>query len=351
MVRPRVIIADSDIEYIIPLQMKFAEEYGDKIDLETVSSRDFFCSLFSIPQSAEILIVSEELFDASLLKHNIGNVFLMTEQPNYAPVNANNVTCLDKYTSIKEIFNAVIGKSGLAPKVHVNKSTQTVYVCSASGGTGKTTVAMAIGAALSKQYKRVLYINASHLQSFQRVLKNGSAVTSPDVYAKLISGRGNVYENIKHVIRNEGLFSYIPPFKAALISLEIPFSVYKNIISSAKESRDYDYILIDSNAPFDESNVELLNLADKVIVVTEQSPASVFATDTFVANLNGVTPETYIFVCNKYDEGLENALTSQPSGLRFTVNDYIARIPDFDKYTLFDLADDRGIGRVAFLLL
>ena len=34
MAKPRIIIADTDISYIIPLQLKFAEDFFEKIDLE-----------------------------------------------------------------------------------------------------------------------------------------------------------------------------------------------------------------------------------------------------------------------------------------------------------------------------
>ena len=34
MARPRVIVADTDESYVIPLQKKFAELFADKIDLE-----------------------------------------------------------------------------------------------------------------------------------------------------------------------------------------------------------------------------------------------------------------------------------------------------------------------------
>ena len=39
MSKARVIVADTDINYIIPLQLKFAEEFFDAIDLEIISDR------------------------------------------------------------------------------------------------------------------------------------------------------------------------------------------------------------------------------------------------------------------------------------------------------------------------
>ena len=80
MAKARVIIADTDINYIIPLQLKFAEEFLDAIDLEIITDRRYFEESFATPQKADILVISEELYDASLQRHNISNIFLMTEQ-------------------------------------------------------------------------------------------------------------------------------------------------------------------------------------------------------------------------------------------------------------------------------
>lgn len=350
MAKPRIIIADTDVNYIVPLQLKFVEEYFDKVDIEIITEPDFFSSLFSLPQKADILVVSEQLYDTSLQRHNISNIFLMEEQHEEESTGDLNITRIFKYTSIKEIFNEIVGKSGIDPSINKEKTTQVIYICSASGGTGKTALAMAISTCLTKNYKKVLYINAGHMQSFQRMLKNGSAITSSDVYAKLIAGSNDIYADIKHVIRKEG-FSYLPPFKAALISLGIKFSIYEKIIASAKKSNDYDYIVIDSDAPFDENNVQLLNLSDKVIVVTEQTFASVYATNIMISNINGVTSDKYLFVCNNFDNEKDNALISPNIKLKFTISEYIGHIRHFDQLTFDELSSDSCIQKVAFLIL
>ena len=58
MSRARVIVADTDINYIIPLQLKFAEEFFDAIDLEIISDRSYFEELFASPLYVFIILVS-----------------------------------------------------------------------------------------------------------------------------------------------------------------------------------------------------------------------------------------------------------------------------------------------------
>ena len=350
MNKPRIIIADLDLNYILPLQLKFVEEYFDRIDLEVITDPTYFLNLFSKPQKADILIVSEQFFDSSLQMHRISDIFLMAEQPEDEADDSFNVTRIFKYSNIKEIFNKIIGKSGIDPAVNAEKSTQVEFFHAANGGNGKTALALAVCASLVGNYKKVLYINAAYMQRFQFLLNNNTPITSQDVYDKLAYGSGDAYAAIKPVIRNE-VFSYLPPFKAALISLGIPFSVYERIIRSARESGEYDYIVVDSDSPFDENLAQLLNISDKVIVVTKQTLPDVFATNVFVSNINGTSSEKYIFICNNFDPVKDNYLVSNDLKLKFTVSEYIGHIKQFDKLPYSELAADSGIQKIAFLIL
>ena len=269
MARPKVIIADEDANYIVPLQFKFVTDFFNKIDLEIITDRAYFDDYFSKPQNAEILIVSEELYDSFLQRHNIQNIFVMMEQYDEGGTGELNVNQIFKYTSIKEIFNEIIGKSAGALNVAAveKKETQIILVTSAAGGVGKTTVAMGVAACLVQNYKRVLYIEAASLQSAQYMLENDTPISSPDIYTKLLNPSDSIYADIKHVIRKE-VFSYIPPFKAAIMSVGLSKNIYMDIAVSAKKSGEYDYIVVDTDSVFDEFKADLLNVADKVIFVS-----------------------------------------------------------------------------------
>lgn len=352
MARPRIIIADTDIGYIIPLQLKFVDEFFEKVDIEIITSREYFENLFAVPQKADVLIISEELYDSSIMRHNISHIFLMTEQYEEEETHELKVNRIFKYTSIKEIFNEITGKSAvsLGGIDSVKKETQVVLVYSACGGVGKTTLALGMSACLTKNYKRVLYLNAARLQTFQRLLGNSTPITATDVYAKLGKAGDGIYSDIKHVIRKE-LFSYVPPFKAALMSLGIEYSIFERIIISAKRSAEYDYIIVDADTTFDEDKAKLINIADRVIIVTTQTIASVYSTNVLVSNINGAGSEKYVFVCNDFDKDKDNALISPEITLKFSVQDYIDHIDHYDRLSCETLATSGGIQKTAFLVM
>lgn len=252
---------------------------------------------------------------------------------------------------IKEIFSEITGKSASALKIQKERQEpKIVLVYSACGGTGKTTVAMGISASLTKNYKRVLYINAARLQVFQHMLENPSAITAADVYTKLSASTDSIYENIKHVIRKE-LFNYLPPFKAALMSLGLPYSVFERIIISAKKSGEYDFIVVDADITFDEDKASLLNIADKVLIVTKQNLSSVIATNILVANINGANTEKYSFVCNDFDKEKDNSLISPNVSVKFSIDEYIEHFRHYDKMSPDDFSKENSIQKAAFLTI
>lgn len=352
MGKPRIIIADTDHNYIVPLQAKFVKEFFNKVNLEIITDADYFNELFSAPQKAEVLIVSDELYDPILRRHNISNLFLMVEQYEEGVTSELNINRLFKYTSVKEIFNEIVGISADSLNVAASnkKEPQIILVYSASGGAGKTTLSLGISWALSQNYKKVLYISADRLHAFQSRMESQTAITDTGVYAALADAGSSIYSDIKHVIRQEH-FYYMPPFKAALMSLGLQYSIYEKIALSAKKSHEYDFIIVDADITFDEDKAQLLNIADKVIIVTQQTEASAFATNTLISNINGVNAEKYIFVCNNFRKDMDNALVSYGDSTKFVLNDYVQHFEGHEHMKAENFGKVEDIQKIAFLVM
>lgn len=353
MEKPRVLIADTNQEYIAPLQLKLIQELKDRINLEIITDTAYFERLFSSPQKIDVLILSEEMYGITeLQRHNISYIFLMMEQEDSDELRNPMVKKLFKYSSIKEIYNEILRQTAgiLTAANEQNQQTEIIAVTSGFGGAGKTSVAMGVCACLERNYKSTLYVNASKLNTFQHMLQNPSAVSDMAAYAKLVNPSPKIYQDVKHVIRKEK-FSYFPPLKASLLSLGIHESLYAKLIKSAKESRDYDYIVVDIDSTFDEVAFQILNMADKVIVVTDQSNKAANATGIYVSNINGVNAEKYIFICNKFRKDLHNAITDANRQLNYSVNEYVQEYDLFDELSIQAISEKPDIRKVAFLIV
>lgn len=352
MAKARIIIADTDENYMMSFQLKFIERFFEKIDLEIITDEAYFNEMFAVPQRADILILSENLYNLSIQKHDIKNVFLMTEHYEIEQTADLKVNRIFKYTSIKEIFSEILGKSSEILNIDNNlkKKSQVIVVSSSSGGVGKTTVAMGVSGCLTKSYKKVLYINTEQLQSFQCLLQNQAPITGTEIYNGLIRAEDNAYEDVKHMIRNE-LFNYLPPFKASLISFGIKQEIFMKIAMGAKGSEDYDFIIVDTDSTFNEFKAKLLDMADRVIFVTKQNNTSVLSTNMLVANINGMNAEKYFFVCNDFDKEADNALITPEITLKFRINEYIEHFDHYDQFKCIDFASQTSFEKAAYLLI
>lgn len=352
MAKARVIIADTDLNYMIPLQLKFAEEFFDEIDLEIISSKSYFDTLFAAPQVVDVLIVSEELYNSALRRHTIGAIFLMTELPDDGMTGELDIHRMYKYTSVYEIYAEIIGKCGnvLRKASMLQASPKIVLVYSACGGVGKTTLAMGISASLTRNRKNVLYINADWLQSFRHFLADPAPITDALIYSDLARGGRQAFPAVSRAVRRES-FHYLPPFKAALFSLGLDYGVYEQIAEAAKASGEYDYIVVDADASLSEAKAQLIDIADKVVVVTDQSERSIHATNALMANIAGTSGDKYIFVCNGFSTDRENALTAPDMKLRFHVNAYVGQLPQTSLRSCDELAKQRDIQKLTLLVI
>jgi len=351
MGKPRVVIADEDYSYIVPLQLRFIEDMFEQIELEIISDRDFFQQFISIPQTIDIFIVSESLYTEQLLKHDISCGFVMRETLNEI-VGASRFTAIYKYTNVKEIFSIILGKAhGLTISNNQTEAEpKLVLVTSAVGGAGKTTVAMGIAASLSKHLKKVLYINIDYLQNFQTYLSNSLPINDNELYMKIAGGEKNSFSLVRHLFRREG-FEYLPPFKGALLSLGIKHSLLVEIAEQALLSKEYDYVVVDADSTFDTEKIDLLTRADKTIFVITQTDASVRAMCHFLENVSIKDKDKIMFVCNQFKQTKRNALVANDFDIGFTVNEYVEYMDDYWERRDDKFSSNASIQKIAMTIM
>lgn len=350
MKKPRIVIADDDFSYIVPLQSKFVREFFDEVELEVVTDSEYFEEMFCSPQKIDILIVDEKFYTGNKDKHVIDHVFIMSENQEEDIRPLDHVHVLYKYTNVKGIFLEIVGKSGLTIPVEKNKNIpQIVLVTSASGGCGKTTVALGIASALSGMYKRVLYVEASRLQTFQYFLNDAGPIKKQNIYAKLLHPGKTIYQEIKSEFRTQA-FSYMPPLETSLMAYGIDFSVYGMIAKSAKLSGDFDFIIIDADVTFDDAKAKMMGVADRVLLVTEQTPQAAYATERLVANINNIETDKYLFICNKYSKKNENIFMSK-GAQNFKIDEYVDEFDSYNNMSCAEFSKEETIRKIAFLLI
>lgn len=347
MNKPFVVLADLDANYLVPLEDKLTEELYDQIELEIITDRIYFEEFFSSSRQIDTLIVSDSLFSQDLLKHNITDIFVLTEDNNSGQ-SIGNITNIFKYSSTKEIFNQVLYKNKEILNVQFsNKETQVIVVTSAIGGSGKTTLSLALSQSLARNHQRVLYISTDVIQSFSYYLENKGSLPN-DVVGVLSGTDETLYGALKPYLRNEGI-TYMPPFGRNILSIGLDFSVYNRIIHAAKNAKEYDYIVVDSDMQFDECKAELIELADKVIVTVLQDSYSVSKTEFLVRNIDCRNTDKFLFVCNKFRRDIDNEYIMSTIGQQFILTEYVDEVPYHKLHSIETFVDLNGVRNLAYL--
>lgn len=106
MAKINVLIVDADERYVGPLERKFTAELNGKANIGIITDINYLEVLFSTPQTLDILLINEQLYNVSIEKHNIGSVFILTEEVNEQE-RVNGHKLIYKYTSVREIYNMV----------------------------------------------------------------------------------------------------------------------------------------------------------------------------------------------------------------------------------------------------
>lgn len=339
MTKSKIIMADLDAKYLFPLEIKFLKEFGETADVIAITDKEYFDEYFALPKSADILLVSNELYSAELGMHSIGNVFVLSDGSDMPDVTS-NVNFISKYTSINEIFSQVTSASSNTVK---EKQTRIITFYSATGGTGKTTLAMGVAAALAKRFKKVLYINAESVNVFQHRLQDKQTFSTVDS-ARLATKRIGIYGGIKPFIRTE-MFSYMPPFPSAISSLGMNMNIYETIATEAKSTKEYDAIIVDCDSSFREEKPSLFAASDRVFVVLHNSRLEAEATADVMNCISN--RDKFLLICNDYS-GEENEMEKAGRGIK--IDEYVAHIEGAANMSVKELGENKEIQKLSYLM-
>ena len=350
MGKPLIVIADMDEKYLAALEYKFLDVLGEKALLEMISERAYFENFFAQPRTAEIVVVDEKLYTRELQRHNIANLFVLTEETGSGSTEELNVNRVYKYSGIKEIFHELLYRSRekLLENEKKHREAQVISLYSAAGGSGKTCLGLGLAECLAQNHQRVLYINTESIQGFAYYVKNQTGMPNAGYYA-MREDKEKVYNNIRRFLVKEN-FDYVPAFYNTLDSLNLDYEMYCHMLAGAKESGEYDVIIVDVEAGYSREKMELLQYSDKIIMVLQQDAVSMFKAEYILGNIDWRGKDKYIFVCNQYQEDKEDVCKSVQGKKSFVVNEYVEKI-DAGIADIQQIAQLNGVQRLAYMFL
>lgn len=341
MKKPIVILADPDEEYLIHLELKLIQDFGDKIDLRIMSDEEYIKAYFKEPQKVDLMIINKNYIGEWIDKHNVSIVFLLSETKNIYE----NCDYLEiyKYSSIKEVYNDITShpKTKALIKTLTKNKTRLIMLYSPAGGVGKTTLSMCLCAAFEKAHKKAIYISTETLQSYNLTLN--ATKYSDDILAMNIKNKSPELSNIVDNYIENTFISFLCPFEQSTTSLNISLNDYIYLIDVVKNKDLYDYIIIDSSNDLTTNKTKLMSFCDKVMIITTQDKIALSKTESLVKNIDCSDISRYQFICNMYKESQFNYIKHYKNIFRSNKLDIVPLL-EFDQFVAIDkLASTREI--------
>lgn len=290
-------MVDTDTEYLAALEVRMLETFGEGIEFEVIDDPRYLEEYLSRTPHMDVLVISESLCDQRVLQCDVGCLYRLTEEDNFLG-DGSNISNIFKYANFQKVFSEIeFGvKQLVRTSVGEAQKTKTILVYSAIGGAGKTTVALGLCESLRAIHKKVLFIDAENIQDFPYYLRGKNYLPTTTLNERFTEDE--LYNALRPHIKNEG-FDYLPPLKAAASALDISLDIYRRAVEAFRRRVQYDYIVIDTDSLFDDNKDALIQMAEKVVLITNPGEAARYKMDLFLQNLSVPDDEKYLTICNK----------------------------------------------------
>lgn len=315
MAQTKIVIADFQPDYLLTLERIFVREYRFTAEIVLLPNETALKGFFAEAKTIDILLINENLYDQSFARHNVGHLFILTEEkPEKESAQEQFNNMLYKYHDGKTIIDSVINRSGISHATNLHSGVaKVIMLFSPVGGAGQTTIAAGICTLIARNFRRVLYIGADSLQTFAYIMKDKQQL-KPGTEKTLQQKSKYAYQVIQPMISQE-LFDILPPFPSALASLGLTQAHFLFLAEAIKNSGNYDFIVIDSGPGFTQPTSQLMAFADQVLLLTMQDELSVHKLHCLLDNIDCSNQHKFALVCNKYSQDQANCLKNESDRL------------------------------------
>lgn len=314
MAKLKLVIADADESYIRGLSEYINSNHSADYLVSCFTRADSFRAYMDKHPIIDIFLAGPEFCDSIAETDNIKLKLLLSagtverEYPGFNEVNKYN-TGEKLLSEVAYLYSQYIPFE-LRHSSH-SISSMLVGVYSASGGTGKTTIAVSLSAQCAELGMKCFYLNLESLQSTGAFFNSDSKRNLSYGFYYLKEKRNNLsfkLNGIKNTDFDYGVQYFSPP-ESPLEYEEVDSAELECLIQGIRELERYDCIFIDMSSVFDRKTRKLMQLCDKIILVNLQEPMAMHKSkllDTELMRLKDTGKDSmndkFIYVINRYKD-------------------------------------------------
>ena len=266
-------IADSNAEYVERLREELSNQYAE-LSISTYQSGQKLLEDLNDKQKSkrfDIVLFDPDISEEKLSFPNVKlPICLYSDEAEHRSWYADCIM-IKKYQRISNIYKSFIreyaDKAGYSADFDNSQNTKIAAVYSPIGGSGKTTIALAIASKLVSMGKTVLFLSVEQLSSSGYVnAKQEEGITA--LMIKAVDEYTNFELKVKGIMKQgmNGMF-YIEGFDRIVDYSAVTENEMKDVISKIKRSGIFDVIVIDMESNLDIIGNVIFSAADRIVLV------------------------------------------------------------------------------------
>lgn len=300
-----IVVYDYDLDYVEALVELLNKSYTKYIKVIGITDEEELKKLQRSAYKMDILLINERLKQTT---DGIRYAKVSIKLSESELINDLDRRQIYKYQNGQAIFNAIrkiyitINKD-VVFDLDIDKA-KVIGFFSPVGGIGTTSTSIAIASKLTKESKKVLYLNMEQISSLGVFFdtKSNQSNLSDLIYAADNENNINVPLLNSVINKDSNNIYYINPVNSTLDFEELSGQEFTTIIRAIKDSLDYDYIIIDLGSKLDNLTSIILENCDKGMLLIGQGNIPILKAEETLKQFDRL--DNINLVVNKYERTL-----------------------------------------------
>lgn len=310
MAKINVVLIDKDELYLNRLT-NYLIDKADSFNVSSFSSPEILDEfLVNKSNKVDVLVLPMDFANDSIKQLTIPAKVILSEGPGSKLEGFESVykyQKADKFLSdILQIFSEKTGRTDAVTRG--NKNTKIVGVYSPVGGSGKTTIALALSTLCASFGLKVFYLNFEKLNSSDAFFAPAPQGSMSDVFLALKTKGANIgLKLIANCYTDPATkINYINSPDSAMEYNELTESEITRLLQEFDNLGKYDLVFVDMHSAFDKFNTDILTCCDQILMPFCQDSLSLVKMTAFLRefkfhdSLSSLTPKIHM-IANKTD--------------------------------------------------
>lgn len=280
----KMAIADNNDEYIERL-LNVLEGYED-LNLSVYTDRSALEQALA-SKHFDVFLFDPSVYDGQVeVGKNTLAIMFLDDNVN-VPESCRDFKKVKKYQRISRIYQQVLGLyaevCGDIGGVIGGGSVSAIAVYSPVGGSGKTTLALALATRLADMGRRVFYMSLEDIASEDCYLVQSDAKGLSDVAASL-GENINFTMKIQALLQNRGEnLYYLNHFESPNDVYEMNGDEVTELVEQLEKTGLFDTVVIDTGTSMNDKMFHLFEVVDKIVLIEKEDSISVRKMNCFLS--------------------------------------------------------------------